>query len=76
MSDFLLRKGNCWCSGICARRDTCDLNEETCPDAKVLKPWYCAYADGLHRLSDEYLICMLRKRNYTGELRKTITIKV
>ncbi len=67
----------CWCAGTCSRRDSCELNESTCPDAKVLKrPGVISTMQNFRDLSDEFIIGLLRERRYTGELRKSSIVKI
>lgn len=67
----------CWCAGTCPRRDSCELNEDTCPDAKVLKrAGVMSSMKDVRDLSDDFIIGLLRERRYTGELRKSSIVRI
>lgn len=73
----MLKPKTCWCSGTCPRRDSCEFNEDTCPDAKVLKrPGVISSMDDSRDFSDDFIIGLLRERRYTGELRKSSIVKI
>lgn len=69
-------QSHCRFSETCVRKGTCCMDETGCLDAMVFKEGLGPFVENMERLSDDYLITLLRKRNYTGEIRKTFLFKV